>query len=382
MANYPNVLIREESLRDGLQVEDAAISSEARIGLLDRLSDTGLKDIVIGSFVSPRYTPQMAHTEAVAAGFTPKPGVRYSVLVGNERGRQRAAPFGDKIAIANDGTAALPVHMCDIFVRRNWNRSQAEEIAAWPVRVADAKARGIAEARLWLGAPWGSNFTGPVSLDAQIAMLERQHAVWDAAGIAVTGCAFADPMSWNMPHLVEQTLDAIRSRWPGVTTWHLHLHDGRGMAMPSIYAALRVLGAGHTLELDAAIGGIGGCPYCGNGRAAGMAPTEDLVHMLDGMGIETGIDLDKLIEAAWLLEEMLGRPTMGHVSKAGPRPGRGALYDPNMPFVETFEQAKHFLKGPDVYAGGAIPWTSPIVGDQRGGGVHPAGAIAGGASER
>ena len=79
-----------------------------------------------------------------------------------------------------------------------------------------------------------------------------------------------------------------------------------------------------------------------------MAPTEDLVHMLDGMGIETGIDLDKLIEAVWLLEEILGRPTMGQVSKAGPRPDRSALYDPNMPFVATFEQAKHFLKGPDV----------------------------------
>ena len=361
---YPTVSIREEGMRDGLQIEDKDISSADKIRLLDLLSETGLKEIVIGSFVSPKYTPQMRNTEEVASGFTPKPGVRYTALIPNERGRERAAPFKNKLSVANEGTPSLGVHMCDVFTKRNWNRSQAQEIAAWPARIEDAKARGVAEASLSAAAPWGSNFTGPVPLETLMDMLARQHALWDEAGIPVTTCGFADPMSWNMPHLVENTIRAIKQRWPHIIKWRLHIHDGRGMAVASIYAALRVLGSEEHLHVDTAIGGIGGCPYCGNGRATGMAPTEDVVHMLDDMGIETGIDMTRLIEAVWVLEEILGRRAMGHVSKAGPRPRGKALYDPNMPFVETFEHATHFLRGPEVYSDAIVPWTSPIESDQ------------------
>ena len=109
------------------------------------------------------------------------------------------------------------------------------------------------------------------------------------------------------------------------------------------------------------IGGIGGCPYCGNGAAMGMAATEDVMHMLEGMGIETGVDLDKLIDCVWMLEEMLGRMTWGHVSRAGPRPmSPERLFSPNVPFVETIGQARHFRLGPTLYEGCIVPWSEPI----------------------
>ena len=143
-------------------------------------------------------------------------------------------------------------------------------------------------------------------------------------------------------------------------TVHLHLHDGRGAALTSAYAALGELDQRHTLIIDAAIGGMGGCPYCGNGRATKMIPTEDLVELLEGEGIETGVDLAALIEAAHLAERVVGHELYGHVSKAGPRPGPDSLYPMDMPLVETVEQAQHFRLGPQTYAGAPAPWKEPI----------------------
>ena len=164
-----------------------------------------------------------------------------------------------------------------------------------------------------------------------------------------------------MPNKVEDTIIRIKDEWPQVDHFSLHMHNGRNMALPSIYAAMRVLDPKDTLDLDGSIGGFGGCPYCGNGQATGLAPTEDLLHMMDGMGIETGVNLDKLIDCVWLAEEILSKPLYGHVSKAGPRPYTiDKLYDINAPFIETLEQAKHFKTGPDAYKGGISPYKEPI----------------------
>ena len=144
--------------------------------------------------------------------------------------------------------------------------------------------------------------------------------MWDQAGIKVVSVAMGDPMSWCRPDKVEESIEQVKARWPEIHHFRLHLHNGRNMSIASAYAAMRVLEPEDTLELDGTIGGIGGCPYCGNGRATGMAPTEDLLHMMDDMGIDTGINMDKLIDCVWMLEEVLGRTTYGHVSKAGPGP--------------------------------------------------------------
>lgn len=361
MRRWPKVEYKEECMREGMQIEDVNIPVEKKVRLLEALSETGLKSIVVGSFVSPKYTPQMACIDEILQRFKPKPGVTYTALVANPRGEERARAYSPPLTLEREPVPYLRCHLCDIFVRRNFNRSQSQEIGRWAQTVARAKEKGSVAAGIGINAAWGSNFLGPFTLDQRMEMLGRQHALWEEAGIPVTHVSLGDPMSWNFPHEVEGILQTIKDRWPSITHFKLHLHNARGMAMPSAYAALRTLDATDTLYLDGSIGGIGGCPYCGNGRATGTMATEDLMHMLERMGIETGVDLDRLIDCVWMLEEMIGRPAMGHVSKAGPCPVEPTdWYDPNMPLIETFEQARHFRLGPEAFGEERRPWKEPI----------------------
>jgi hydroxymethylglutaryl-CoA lyase len=357
--SYPAVHINEECMREGMQIESVEITVADKVRLLDALSATGLKSIVVGSFVSPKYTPQMAEIDELMSRFTPQPGITYSAVALNERGRERAAVFTPPLS-RPVAPPTLFCHLCDTFTRRNANQSQAQEIERWPQIVQAAVERGASEAGIAINAAFGSNFEGAFSLEQRLEMLRREHGVWDEAEIPVTRVMLGDPMSWCLPHLVEQQLEAIREEWPGIRYFHLHLHDGRGMALPSIYAALRVLDDTCELQIETTAGGVGGCPYCGNGRATGMAATEDVVNMLESMGIETGIDLERLIDAVWLLEEIIGRPAPGHVSKAGPLPRGDQLYDANLPLVETFAEARHFRLGAEACAHQVRPWREPI----------------------
>jgi hydroxymethylglutaryl-CoA lyase len=361
---YPSVILNEEGMREGMQIESAGISVADKIRLLDALSETGLKRIVVGSFVSPRYTPQMAHVEEIIAGFHPKSGVTYTALLVNQRSYERAEQFSPPLTI--ERAFRTVNHLCDVFTRRNYNRTQEDEINAWAPTVERAKQAGASEAGIGVNAAWGSNFCGQFSEGDRMYFLRLQKALWDEAGIPVTSIFFGDPMSWTMPHVVEQQLMTVKRTWPEIHNFHLHLHNGRGMATPAIYAALRVLDDADEVTLDTTIGGMGGCPYCGNGRVTNMAPTEDIVQMLEEMGVHTGVDLDRLVETVWLAEDVVKHTLWGHVSKAGPLPRGRRLYPENMPFVETEEQARHFLAGPSAYGDDPItPWTEPIHSPQR-----------------
>jgi len=359
---YPKIVYVEEVMREGMQIEDANIPVEAKAELLNALSETGLKNIVVGSFVSPKYTPQMKSIEAVLAKFKPKEGVTYTAMIPNERGVERAKAFSPPLTIKQGrGLPRLMVHQCDVFARRNYNRSQMREMSSWAKTVAMAKANGATAAGIGTNATFGSNFLGDFSVDVTMTFLKKQHELWDAAGIKVTSVSVGDPMGWTHPAKVEEIFGRIREMWPDITDFRAHLHNSRGMAITSAYAAIRALDDRHTLSMEGTLGGVGGCPYCGNGQATGMMATEDFMHMLEGMGIETGVNLDKLIECCWMLEEILGRNAWGHVSRAGPRPTKKErLYNANAPFVETLQQAKHFKLGPKAYEGGIVPWSEPI----------------------
>ena len=361
---YPTVRINEELMREGMQIESADIRIEDKVRLLEALSRTGLKNIVTGSFVSPRWTPQMAEIDALLDRFSPVPGVTYSALALNSRGAERAKAHTPPLS-PGDGLPRTFVHLCDVFVRRNANRSQADEINSWSETVDRAVAAGKTEAGIGINAAWGSNWLGEFDLSERMDLLERQHRLWTEAGIRIVEVVIGDPMGWNMPDAVEEQLLAIRSTWPEITRFHLHLHNQRGTAPISIYTALRTLGEECELILDTTVGGIGGCPYCGNGRATGMMPTEDLVDLLQELGIETGVDLDALIEVAILTEEIIGHPTDTHVARTGPRPRGERLYAMDMPFVETFEQAQHFRLGPNAYEGAPSPWKTVITSPSR-----------------
>ena len=348
---YPHIVYTEEGMREGMQIEDKDIPVDQKVELLDALSETGLKQIVIGSFVSPKYTPQMARIDEIVTKFKPKPGVMYTALALNEKGVERAKQYAPPLTIMRSKRPQLRVHQCDVFARRNTNRSQMQEMAAWQKVIDTSVATGVKEAGIGTNATFGSNFVGDFSVDMTMKFLEKQHALWDAVGIKVTSVSIGDPMGWCHPVKVEEIFGRVKRKWPEINTFSAHLHNSRGMAIVSAYSAIKALNGDDTLHLQGTIGGIGGCPYCGNGRATSM----------EGMGIETGVDLDKLIDCVWMMEKMIGRYAWGHVSRTGPRPMTpDKFYDANAPFVETVEQAKHFKLGKEVYEGCIYPWDKPI----------------------
>ncbi|MFN0159818.1 MAG: hypothetical protein ACKVQQ_01230 [Burkholderiales bacterium] len=360
---WPRVIYNEEVMREGFGIEDVAIPLAAKVEFLEALSETGLKRITVGAFVSPRYVPQMADFEELLKRFRPRPGVTYLPFIHNARARQQALAYSPPLTVERE-VLTLFLDICDVHQRRNVNRSIQQIMAAWPEAVAQARTAGVKEARIGVASAWGSNFMGAFSQSYRMGFLEHQVALLEDAGIAVIEIGLHDSQSFCMPHLMEADLQEIHRRWPQVRQFHLHMHDARGMALPSIYAALRTLGEGDTLLLEGTLGGIGGGQFGGNGRASAMAPTEDLMHMLEGMGMDTGVDLDRLIDCVWKLEKIIGRPAFGHVSKAGPRPRRATeYYDPNMPGIESLAAARHFREGPAAYAAeGYSPWVSPITG--------------------
>lgn len=361
---YPRITLVEEGMREGMQIESAAIRVEDKIALLDELSTTGLKNIVVGSFVSPKWTPQMAEIDAIVQGFTPAPGVRYTGLALNERGRERMRAYMPPLTDLHPYPRTL-VHVCDVFVRRNTNRSRADEVAALPTRIEQAVASGAQDAGIGVNAAWGSNWLGEFSQEQRMDLLRQQHRMWTDAGVRVREVFIGDPMGWNVPDRVEQQLLAIRAEWPEITRFHLHLHNTRGTAPISVYTALRTLGPDCEVVLDTTIGGMGGCPYCGNGRLTGMMPTEDLVDLLEELGISTGVDLDRLVEVVAMAERIVGRELYGHVSKAGARPRGSRLYAMDMPFIETPAEAQHFRLGSKAYEGAPSPWKQAIVSPAR-----------------
>lgn len=346
-----SVTIFDDTMREGLQIESPDIPVEEKLRLLDAISKMGAKTISIGSFAHPKWTPSMACIDEIAERFEPHDGIRYTAAVFNKKGFERAEAYYPKIDVRSRGHG-LHVELCDTFARRNYNRTKAEQIASADASAANAAKVGAEYGSVALGNPFGSNFEGPFSLEQRMELLSLLVDKWHKVGVEVRRVSFLDAMGWNMPHTVRETMIAIKDRYPQITEFHMHLHNTRGATLASYYEAL-VLGA---REFDTSLGGMGGCPYCGNGRAAGHVPTEDFVHLCHEMGVETGYDLDKVIEAACIAEEVVGHPLWGHVSKAGPLPSVEKVYPSDMPFVESLEEAAHFRRGAAVYEGQISPW--------------------------
>ncbi len=352
MTDFPeSVIITDDSMREGLQIEDANIPVSEKLRLLDALGETGAKVISIGSFAHPKWTPQMACIDEIAEKFVPKPGVEYTAAVFNQRGFERADAYFPKINVRAK-RYGTHVELCDTFARRNYNRTQAQQLAGMEHSVNRAREAEFPHGSVAIGNPFGSNYEGEFSLKQRMELLTTMFDAWHNGGFEVKRVSFLEAMGWNTPLQVRETITAIRDKWPEVTDFHMHLHNTRGVTIASYYEAL-TLGA---REFDTSIGGMGGCPYCGNGRAAGHVPTEDFVDLCHELGIETGYKIDKLIEAAAIAEEVVGHSLWGHISKAGPRPRGKDIYPSDMPFVETLEEAAHFRKGPGVYENQISPW--------------------------
>lgn len=359
MSNLPkSVEIRDDTMREGMQIESKDIPISQKLRLLDALGETGFKVISIGSFVSPKWTPQMACIDEIAEKFVPKPGVTYTALVFNQEGFKRADKYYPKINVRmRQYMTRLEVGR--IFSMRNYNRTPEQLLADGESIIQRAKQEGIKSGGIIFGNPFGSNFEGDFTLQQSLAVLKEGIDRWHEYGLTVKTCRILDDMGACMPDQLIEMLSAIKEKWPEITDFNLHLHNQRGVTNVSYYEALKI----GVSSFDTSLGGLGGCPYCGNGRAAGHVPTEDFVYMCHEMGIETGLDLDKLIAAAALAEEVVGHPLWGHASKAGPRPRGKRLYPKDMPFVETLEEASHFRKGPSVYAHQVKPWKAGLLSD-------------------
>lgn len=308
MTDLPaRVHIKEEGPREGFQIEPGPIPTARKISLVDALSDTGLRHIQVTSFVHPDKVPGMADAEAVVAGLTPRAGVHYGGLWLNRRGLERAIATG---RLSLEGK--LTLYASNAFLKRNQNRTPQQQIAAQPELIAMYQAHGIPVRTGFVTAAFGCNFEGDVPVDRVVALVADMRAIARDAGETLSLIGLGDTMAWATPERIRRVVGAVREANPDVAL-SLHLHDTRGLGLANAYAGLE-MGVAH---FDAAVAGLGGCPFAAHAGAAGNICTEDFVAMCEEMGIETGVDLDALIDCARLAEEIVGHPLPGKVKTGG-----------------------------------------------------------------
>ncbi|WP_027507296.1 hydroxymethylglutaryl-CoA lyase [Rhodococcus sp. UNC23MFCrub1.1] len=300
-----SVIVREVGAREGMQIEKGPIATEEKIRLVDLLSECSFSEIEVTSFVSPKWVPQMADAEEVAAGFTRRPGIDYTCVYLNKRGLERALSVGTL-----DVKAALVVSASEEFSRQNMRRSTEQVLADIPASLAVAQAAHIPVAYLSVAAAFGCNYGGDVAVETVIDRFARALDVASESGVDVSTLLLADTMGWANPEQVRRTVSEVRTRWPDHDI-RMHLHDTRGMGIANAYAAMQ-LGA---REFDSSVAGLGGCPFGGDHGAAGNIATEEFVHMCHEMGVETGVDLDRLIEVALEAESIVGHTLPGKVMR-------------------------------------------------------------------
>jgi len=295
-ASYPSrVKLVDVGPRDGLQNEKSPVPAAVKIELVHRLQDAGLREVEVTSFVSPKWVPQMADNAEVMAGIQRKPGVRYSVLTPNLKGFEAAlASRPDEVVVFGAASEA--------FSQKNINCSIAESIERFAPVVEAARAAGI-YVRGAISCAVGCPYEGEVAPErvAYVAQLMKQ--------IGVQHVGVADTIGVGTPLKVQRAIEAALQHY-ALDDVSGHFHDTYGQALANTLAALEL----GVWQFDTSVAGLGGCPYAKG--ATGNVATEDVVYMLHGMGIETGINLDKLIDAGVYISDFLGRKTQSRAATA------------------------------------------------------------------
>lgn len=304
-----SISIHEEGPREGFQIERGPIPTARKIEFIEALAETGLKQITIASFVNPKKVPGMADADEIVRGFRPKPGVEYRALWLNEQGleRVRAASNG-KLTLA----AKISIYASEAFSMRNNNRTTAQEFEYARSVVRRYKEHDIPVNRASVASAFGCNFQGDISTATVLDIFRRIFEIAEENELDLKEISLADTMAWATPLSIKRTLGAIREKYPDMRL-NLHLHNTRGMGIANAAAGLEM----GVAMFDACVAGLGGCPFAGHKGASGNICTEDLAFMCEEMGIETGLDLDKLIACAQLAEEIVGHPLPGSVMKGG-----------------------------------------------------------------
>ncbi|PGH56102.1 hydroxymethylglutaryl-CoA lyase [Azospirillum palustre] len=281
--------------RDGLQNEKSMVPTAVKVELVDRLSDAGLTVVEAASFVSPKWVPQMGDSAEVLAGIARKPGVRYAALTPNLKGLEGAlAARADEVAVF--GAAS------ESFSQKNINCSIAESLDRFAPVMEQAKAAGV-PVRGYVSCVLGCPYEGEIAPRAVADVAERLFAM---------GCyeiSLGDTIGTGTPTKAQLMIAAVAERVP-VDKIAVHFHDTYGQALANILAALQM----GVAVVDSSVAGLGGCPYAKG--ASGNVASEDVLYMLNGLGIETGVDLDKLIAAGAFISDAIGRPTASKVARA------------------------------------------------------------------
>jgi hydroxymethylglutaryl-CoA lyase len=289
------VRIIEMGPRDGLQNEKTAVSVEARIAFIEALVAAGLDTVEVGAFVSPKAIPQMASSDAVLRGVAHVTGAEFHVLVPNEKGFDAARAAGAKVvsvfAAASEG-----------FSRANINCSVAESIARFKPVLARAKADGV-KVRGYISCVLGCPFDGEIKPKA---VADLASTLWDLGCYEIS---LGDTIGVGTPDKAKAMLRAVAANIPAAKL-AMHFHDTYGQALANLYAGLEE----GVRVIDAAAGGLGGCPYAPG--ATGNVATEDVLYMLEGMGVRTGIDMERLLAATNEMSRVLGKPPVSRVATA------------------------------------------------------------------
>jgi hydroxymethylglutaryl-CoA lyase len=304
MTSPRTVRIYEVGPRDGLQNEKKIVPASVKIELINRLSETGLGHIEATSFVSPKWVPQMADAGEVMSGIARKPGVSYPVLVPNEKGMEAAIAAGaQEIAVFASAS--------ETFSQKNINCSIAESLERFIPVMVMAEKQGIV-VRGYVSCVAGCPYEGDIAPAAVAEVAEKLFKM---------GCyeiSLGDTIGVGTPKKIQVMLAEVIKRVP-VRNLALHCHDTYGQALVNIYAGLET---GVSI-IDSSIAGLGGCPYAKG--ATGNVATEDVLYMLNGLSIKTGVDLKKIIETAWFISEQLGRKPVSNVANAMKEPLNSAL---------------------------------------------------------
>jgi len=310
MPDFPkSVEFHEEGPREGFQIEKTIYPIEKRVAFIDALSETGLKQIQVGSMVNPKKVPTMADTPEVFKRINKKPGVRYTALWLNKQGFLRAAEMPGLTLEGN-----LYFYASDALARANNDRpadqmrlEQLEFVQLYEQHNVPINAANIMCA-------FGCNMEGEISPKKVTDLIPWIREITVGRGHKMPTIYLADTMGWCNPERMKRLIGAVREIEPKARIG-THIHDTRGLGMANVYAALEM---GVDL-FDSSVAGLGGCPFASHkhASAAGNVCTEDAVFMCHELGIETGIDLDKLIEAARMVESIIGRPLNGKIMHSG-----------------------------------------------------------------
>lgn len=308
MVNVTRVQLHEVGPREGFQFEGIGnpekISTDNKVRLVNALTGTGLRRIQVTSFVSPKHVPQMADADEVSRRLQPVEGITYDAVYLNDKGLERAIAAG---VYEIEGHISLTAS--ETFSKQNQHRDLSQDVEMQRRQLAIYKEHAIPVHQGSMMAAFGCNYEGDIPTARVLELVRIMHQLAGEFDTDLTEVLLADTMGWGDPEGVKHTIGAVWDEWPNMGI-ALHLHDTRGTGIANVYAAMEM----GVQKFDTSVGGLGGCPFAKT--VAGNVATEDVVFMCERMGVETGVDLERLVDCVRLAEEIVGHPLpskVGHV---------------------------------------------------------------------